>query len=73
MQKARTLQSEKGILLAPPKKEGRKLNENMKSIFIKFYEDNKYYRTMPGSKNYISVGKKQHMQKWLLSINLKEP
>ena len=27
---------------------------------------------MPGSKDYVSVGKKQHMQKWLLLVNLKE-
>ena len=27
---------------------------------------------MPGSKDYVSVDKKQHMQKWLLLVNLKE-
>ena len=56
----------------PPKKEGRKLDENIKSIVIKFYEDGKYSRIMPDSKNYVSVGKKQHMQERLLLVNLKE-
>ena len=42
------LSSEKGILLAPPKNEGRKLDEN---IVLKFYEDDKYSRIMPGSKD----------------------
>ena len=72
MQKARTLWSEKGILSAPPKKVGTKLDENINSTVIKFYEDNKYSRIMPGSKDYIGVGKKQHMQKQLLLENLKE-
>ena len=57
VQKARALCSEKGILLAPTKREGRKLDENIKSIVIKFYEDDKYSRIMPGSKDYVSVGK----------------
>ena len=50
MRKARAIRSEKTILSAPPKKkkEGRKLNENIKSIVIKFYEDEKYFRIMPG-------------------------
>ena len=39
---------------------------------IKFYEDDKYSIIIPGSKDYISVGKKQHMQKQLLLANLKE-
>ena len=72
MGRARALCSEKGILLAPPKKEGSKLDENTKSIVTKFYEDTKYSRIMPGSKDYVCVGEKQHMQKQLLLVNLKE-
>ena len=71
VRKARALCSEKVIFLAPPKKEGRKRDENIKSI-VKFYEDDKCSRIMPWSKDYVSVGKKQHMQKWLLLANLKE-
>ena len=72
MQKARGLCSEKGILSTPPKKEGRKLYQNIKSIVITFYEDEKYSRIMPGPKDHVTVGKKQHMQKQLLLVNLKE-
>ena len=57
---------------APPKREGAKLDENIKSIVIKFYEQDKYSRIMPGSKDYVSLGKKQHMQKRFLLVNLKE-
>ena len=64
--------SEKGILTAPPKKESRKLDENVDSIVIKFYEDNKYSRIMFRSKDYDSVGKEQHIQMQLLLLNLKE-
>ena len=35
-------------------------------------KDDKYPKIMPGSKDYVSVDKKQHMQKWLLLVNLKE-
>ena len=62
VRKARAYHSEKGILSAPPEKEGRKLDENIKFIVIdKFYDDNKYSRIMPALKDYVSVGKKQHM------------
>ena len=54
------------------KKEGRKLHENIKSIVTKSLKDDKYPKIMPGSKDYVSVDKKQHIQKWLLSVNLKE-
>ena len=39
---------------------------------IMFYEDGKYSRIMPVSKDYVSVGNKQHIQKQLLLVNLKE-
>ena len=58
--------SEKGILTAPSKREG------VDSIVIKFYEDDKYSRTMFRSKDYDSVGKEQHIQMQLLLLNLKE-
>ena len=62
--KARALWSEKGIFSAPPKKEDRKLDENIKSIVIKFYEDDKYF---------MSVLVKNNMCKSkLLLVNLKE-
>ena len=72
MQKARGLCCEKGLLSTPPKKKGRKLDQNMKSIVITFYEDEKYSRIMPGPKDHVTVSKKQHMQKRLLFVNLKE-
>ena len=53
-------------------REGRKLHENIKSIVTKSLKDDKYPKIMPGSKDYVSVDKKQHMQKWLLLVNLKE-
>ena len=57
VQKTRALCSEKGILSVPSKKEGKKLDENIKSIVINFYEDDKYSRILPGSKDYVSVGR----------------
>ena len=38
------------------KKEGRKLDENIKSLVIKFYKDGKYLRIMPPSEDYVTVG-----------------
>ena len=38
VQKARGLCCEKGLLSTPPKKEGRKLDQNIKSIVITFYK-----------------------------------
>ena len=51
MWKARALHSEKGILWIPPKKECRKLDENIKSVAIKFSGDYKYSRIITGSKD----------------------
>ena len=39
-------------------KEGRKLDENIKSIAKKFFENDKHSRITPGSKDYVSAGKK---------------
>ena len=51
MWKARALHSEKGILWIPPKKECRKLDENIKSVAIKFSGDYKYSRIITGSED----------------------
>ena len=37
-----------------------------------FYCDDEYSRQMPGKKDYVSVGKNQHMSKRLILCNLKE-
>ena len=37
-----------------------------------FYEDDKYSRQLPGKKDYVSIQKDVHKQKWLVLCNLHE-
>ena len=42
------------------------------TAFTEFYCDVEYSRQMPGSKDYVSIGRNVHMQKRLLLCDLKE-
>ena len=69
------LKNEKGLL---PKVESRRrkvLLEHIRDRVINFYQSAEFSRMCPGKKEFVSVklnGVKQHMQKRLLLINLKE-
>ena len=69
------LKKSKGILGEPDKKSGKKITVELKTIIENFYQSDEYSCMCPGKKEFVSVkidGKKTHMQKRLLLINLKE-
>ena len=72
VREARKVKESKGILELPDVKKGRKLSEEVKQDVLLFYEDDEYSRLMPGTKDYVSLGKKVHKQKRLLLCNLNE-
>ena len=57
-------------------KTGKKLDDTTVTKVIEFYKNDKYSRICPGKKDYVSVklssGVRQHEQKRLLLVNLKE-
>ena len=72
VREARTLIREKGIIAVPDARKGRTLAEEIRKSVEKFYEDDEFSRLMPGAKDFISIGKNNHVQKRLLLSNLKE-
>ncbi|XP_065669184.1 uncharacterized protein LOC136088691 [Hydra vulgaris] len=72
---ARKLSKKSGILSKPSPKSGRKLSEDVITEVVHFYECDEYSRVCPGKKEFVSVkvdSKKQHIQKRLLLVNMKE-
>ena len=72
VRQARKLASEKGILELPDQKRGKAVTEEVKNYVTSFYSDDEFSRQMPGKKDFVSMGKKVHMQKRLLLCDLKE-
>ena len=72
VREARKLASDKGILEIPDPKRGKTLSPEIEQSVLQFYEDDEYSRLMPGAKDFVSVGKKVHVQKRLLLCNLNE-
>lgn len=72
---ARELKKSFGILAEPSKKEGKTISDEVKERVRLFYTCDEYSRMCPGKKEFVSVkvdGVKQHIQKRLLLVNLKE-
>lgn len=72
---ARHLKQMHGIMAEPSKKEGRSISEKVKNLVHEFYQSDEYSRMCPGKKQYVSIqvdGKRQHFQKRLLLLNIKE-
>ena len=69
---ARELKKKKGILAEPDQIRGKMLSDSTLTLVTRFFEDDEYSRVMPGKKDFVSIGSKQHMQKRLLLCNLKE-
>ena len=72
IQKAKLLRDTKGIIHLPEFYSHSKISEELKNNITSFYCDDEYSRELPGKKDYVSVGKNQHMSKRLLLCNLKE-
>ena len=72
VRQARKLALEKGILELPDQKRGKAVTEEVKNYVTSFYTDDEFSRQMPGKKDFVSMGKKVHMQKRLLLFDLKE-
>ena len=56
----------------PGTKKGKIFSEITLNRVNNVYHDDKFIRQMPGKKDYVSIGRKQHMQKRLTLCNLKE-
>ena len=69
---ARELKKVNGILAKPEPKRGKMLPQKTLDLVQSFYEDDEYSRQMPGKKNYVSIGRKEHKQKRLVLCNLSE-
>ena len=70
------LKNEKGLLPKVESRRGKVLPEEIRDRAINFYQSEEFSRMCPGKKEFVSVkidGVKQHMQKHLLLIDLKEP
>ncbi|CAH0547009.1 unnamed protein product [Brassicogethes aeneus] len=75
--KARKLKKDYGILAEPEKLKGKSISNKVSEKVRQFYEDDEFSRMCPGKKEFVSVrdsktGKRIHMQKLLLFVNLKE-
>ena len=69
------LKNEKGLLPKVESRRGTILPEEIRDRVINFYQSDKFSRMSPGKKEFVSVkidGVKQHMQKCVSLINLKE-
>ena len=72
VREARKVAKSKGIFESPDPKKGWTLSDDVIKDVLMFFEDDEYSRLMPGTKDYVSVGKRVHKQKRLLLCNLKE-
>ncbi|KAL5505266.1 hypothetical protein EMCRGX_G006670 [Ephydatia muelleri] len=70
--RAKELVDEKGILSTPNTKIGKCLSDATVQLLQDFYTSDEVSRAMPGKKDYISVGRKEHRQNRLILCNLRE-
>ena len=69
---ARELKQRKGILAQPSQKKGKAMAQETIDLVHAFYEDDEYSRQLPRKKDYVSIQKGVHKQKWLVLCNLHE-
>ena len=56
----------------PDKDTGHGLSDETKTRVRQFYENDEYSYTMPGAKDYVTIGRNVHMQECLLLCNVNE-
>ena len=66
------LRKEHGILASLEHKKGQALSDDVVLLVTDYYCDDENSRLLPGKKDYVSIGRNQHMQKRLILSNLKE-
>ena len=69
---ARELKQRKGTLAQPSQKKGEAMSQETTDFVHALYEDDEYSRQLPGKKDYVSIQKGLHKQKWLVLCNLHE-
>ena len=75
VKKAKELLKNKGLLCEPDQRTRKSISEELRRTLKMFYQNDEYSRMCPGKKEYLSTkikGRKEHKQKWLLIVNLKE-
>lgn len=75
VQQVKKLVSDQGILCSTTARSGHGISESSKQTIIEFYNNDDISRPMPGVNDFVSVlldGKKEHVQKRLLMMSLKE-
>jgi hypothetical protein len=72
VREARKAKKKHGILHKPSSKKGKSLSHATIDLVHSFYQSDEYTRMLPGKKDFVSIGYRQHMQKRLILINLKE-
>ncbi|XP_071948717.1 uncharacterized protein [Antedon mediterranea] len=75
VRKSRELKKTNGILAEPDMKKGRSLGVQLIERVKAFYESDEFSGICPGKKEYVSIrqgNQKEHVQKRLLLVNLKE-
>ena len=72
IQYVRELKQRKGILAGPSQKKGKPMTQETIDLVHAFYEDDEYSRQLPEKKDYVSIQKGVHRQKWLVLCNLHE-
>ena len=69
---AKTLKKDEGVLSKPKRLARKGIDEETIHNVILFYLDDEFSREMPGAREYVNMGYKQHKQKRLLLCNLTE-
>ena len=75
VRQVKSLVNEQGILSTPNKRSGHGINDDTKKLVREFFDDNDISRPMPGTNDFVSEfrnGRKEHVQKRLLMMSLKE-
>ena len=63
---ARELKQRKGIITQPSQKKGKAMAQETIDLLYAFCEDDEYSRQLPRKKDYVSIQKGAHKQKWLV-------
>ena len=66
------LKKDEGMLSIPKRSARKGLDEDIISSVISFHLNDEFLWEMPGAKEYVSIGYKQHKQRRLLLCNLSE-
>ena len=69
---AKRTETKKGDNCTTFLEKGKAMPQETTDLVLAFYEDDEYSRQLPRKKDYVSIQKGIHKQKWLVLFNLHE-